>query len=105
MADKSVKVKVTITTVGVLVAALVLPLGGAASGGSSQQCPTLPQGADPVHLHPADFSANINNHQWPMTVGSRWVYRVLDYSNGSVKHDVIKATNHTKMIADGIRAR
>jgi hypothetical protein len=105
MADRSVKVKVAITTVGVLVAALVLPLGGAASGGSSQQCPTLPQGADPVHLHPADFSANINNHQWPMTVGSRWVYRVLDYSNGSVKHDVIKATNHTKMIADGIKAR
>ena len=106
MADRSVKIKVAATTVGVLVTALVvLPLGGAASGGTSKQCPALPQGADPVHLHPADFSANINNHQWPMTVGSRWVYRVLDYSNGSVKHDVIKATKHTKMIADGIKAR
>ena len=105
MADRSVKITVAAATVGVLVAALVLPLGGAASGGNAQQCPELPQGADPVHLNPADFSANINNRQWPMTVGSRWVYRVLDYSNGSVKHDVIKATKRTKMIADGIRAR
>jgi hypothetical protein len=105
MSMRPLQIKVAVTTVGVLVAALVLPLGGAASGGSSQQCPTLPQGADPVHLNPADFSANINNSQWPMKVGSRWVYRVLDYSDGSVNRDVIKATKHTKLIADGIRAR
>src|SRR5690349_10328215 len=104
MADRSIKIKVAVTTVGVLAAALVLPLGGTASGGTSQQCPKLPQGADPVHLDPAHFSANINNRQWPMTVGSRWVYRVLDYSDGSVNRDVIKATKHTKLIADGIRA-
>ena len=105
MANRSVQMKVGAATVGVLAAALVLPLGGAASGGTSQQCPALPQGVDPVHLHPADFSAKINNRQWPMIVGSRWVYRVLDYSDGSVNRDVIKATKRTKMIADGIKAR
>src|SRR4029453_7604875 len=105
MANRSVQIKVGAATVGVLAAALVLPLGGAASGGTSQQGPAWPQGAAPVHLLPADFSANINNRQWPMTVGSRWVYRVLDYSDGSVNRDVIKATRRTKMIADGIEAR
>ena len=93
------------TTVGVLVTALALPLGGAASGGASQQCPTLPQGDDPVDVSPADFSANIDNPRWPMRVGSRWVYRVVDTSDGSVKRDVIEVTNRTKMIADGVRAR
>jgi len=40
-----------------------------------------------------------------MTVGSRWVYRVVDSSDGSTQHEVITVTNHTKLIADGIRAR
>jgi hypothetical protein len=40
-----------------------------------------------------------------MTVGSRWVYRVVDSADGSVQRDVIKATHRTKLIADGIRAR
>ena len=45
MADRSVKIKVAAATVGVLVAALVLPLGGAASGGTSQQCPSAAAGS------------------------------------------------------------
>jgi hypothetical protein len=89
----------------VLAAGLILALVTTASGGTSQSCPALPKGDDPVHLDPADFSARVDNRQWPMTVGSRWVYRVLDYSDGSVNRDVIKATKRTKMIADGIRAR
>jgi hypothetical protein len=40
-----------------------------------------------------------------MKVGSRWVYRVVDTANGSVKRDVIKVTNQTKKMADGIEAR
>ena len=40
----------------------------------------LPQGADPVNVNPADFSANIDNRRWPMTVGSRWVYKVTETS-------------------------
>jgi hypothetical protein len=94
-----------ITLAAIAAAALALGLGMAAKGGASSPSRGLPQGDDPVHLRPADFSANIDNPQWPMTVGSRWVYRVLDYSDGSVKRDVIKVTKHTKMIADGIEAR
>ena len=104
MADKALNIKLAAATALVLAAALALGLG-VANGGTSRRSSGLPQGDDPVHLHPADFSANIDNPQWPMTVGSRWVYRVLDYSDGSVKRDVIKVTKRTKMIADGIRAR
>jgi hypothetical protein len=87
---------------------LAIGLGVSACGdtsGASRGGAGFPQGDDPVHLRPADFSANIDNPRWPMTVGSRWVYRVVDTSDGSVKRDVIKVTNRTKMIADGIRAR
>jgi hypothetical protein len=58
-----------------------------------------------VRLNPADFSVNIDNPQWPMTVGSRWVYRVTDMSDGSTKRQVIVVTRQTKLMADGIRAR
>jgi hypothetical protein len=105
MAHRPLSIKLAAATAVVLVAALALALGVAANSGTSHRSSGLPQGDDPVHLHPADFSANIDNPQWPMTVGSRWVYRVVDTSDGSVKRDVIKVTNRTKMIADGIRAR
>ena len=85
--------------------ASLLAIAVAAAGSASQRGSGLPQGDDPVHLKPADFSANIDNPQWPMTVGSRWVYRVVDTSDGSVKHDVITVTPRTKLIADGIEAR
>jgi hypothetical protein len=94
-------------------AALGVALAGAfflafvlvAEGGTSHRGSGLPQGDDPVHLKPADFSANIDNPQWPMMVGSRWVYRVIDTSDGSVKREVIRVTAQTKLIADGIEAR
>jgi hypothetical protein len=105
MGDRALKTKVAVGAGTVLASVLALAVGVAASGGSSGGCPKLPQGDDPVHLNPADFSARIDNRQWPMTVGSRWVYRVLDYSDGSVMRDVIKATKRKKMIADGIKAR
>ena len=105
MARKALNIKVAAATAVVLAAALAVGLGVAASGGTSHRSSGLPQGDDPVHLHPADFSANIDNPQWPMTVGSRWVYRVVDTSDGSVQRDVIKVTKQTKVIADGVRAR
>jgi hypothetical protein len=83
------------------VAAASVSAGASAPRGSSH----LPKGAEPVHLDPADFSANIDNRRWPMTVGSRWVYRVVDSSDGSVKREVITVTPQTKMMADGIEAR
>ena len=92
--------------VGALVTLVVQT--GPSSGTSveaSRPCPRLPKLAQPVHLDPADFSARIDNPQWPMTAGSRWVYRVTDMETGSGSHDVIRATHHTKLMADGIRAR
>ena len=87
-------------------AALALTAGGlTAHAGNSGADPGLPRGSDPVTLNPADFSAQIDNRRWPMTVGSRWIYRVTDLSDGSTKRQVITVTPRTKLIADGIRAR
>jgi hypothetical protein len=65
----------------------------------------LPRGSDTVKLDPADFSDRLNDPQWPMSVGSRWVYRVTDTATGKIERQVITVTNRTKLIADGIRAR
>jgi hypothetical protein len=90
---------------GAVVAAVGLGIGTVANGETSHRSSGLPQGDDPVHLKPTDFTANIDNPQWPMTVGSKWIYRVVDTSDGSVNRDVITVTPRTKLIADGIEAR
>jgi hypothetical protein len=105
MADRTASIKLAVAAAGVLAAALVLGPGVAANVGAPSTNSGLPRGSDPVDLDPADFSANIDNPRWPMTVGSRWVYRVTNSSGGSKQRDVIKVTNRTKMIADGIEAR
>ena len=102
MADNRLKLKLAGAATGFLAAAGLLGLGGVASAGKAGG---LPQLDDPVHLDPADFSADIDNRRWPMTVGSKWVYRVIDTSDGSVMRQVIKVTDETKLIADGIEAR
>jgi hypothetical protein len=84
---------------------LVLAAGAPARADAVPSDQPLPRGSDPVTLDAADFSANIDNRQWPMTVGSRWVYRLTDLAGGSVQREVITVTNRTKLIADGIRAR
>jgi hypothetical protein len=101
MAERTLK----ITAAALAAGALALGVGVAANAGTASKGSALPQFDDPVHLDPADFSANIDNKRWPMTVGSKWVYRVVDTSDGSVKRQVIKVTEQTKMIADGIEAR
>ena len=101
MAERTLKITATAVAAGVL----ALGVGVAANAGTSGKGSGFPQYDDPVHLNPADFSANIDNKRWPMTVGSKWVYRVTDTSDGSVKRDVIKVTDQTKMIAVGIEAR
>jgi hypothetical protein len=104
MAGRTLNTKLVAAGV-VLAAALALGIVLAANSGTSSTSSGFPQGSEPVNLDPADFTANIDNSRWPMTVGSRWIYRVTDYSDGSVQRDVIKVTNQTKMIADGIEAR
>jgi hypothetical protein len=105
MTGRTLGIKVAVAAAGVVAAALALAIGVAANVGASSTSSGLPRGSDPVDLDPADFSANIDNPRWPMTVGSRWVYRVTDSSDGSRKRDVIKVTRKTKMIADSIEAR
>ena len=90
---------------GALAVAVAVGIVLAASGGTSSTSSGFPRGSDPVNLDPADFSANIDNPRWPMTIGSRWVYRVVDTADGSVRWDVIRVTNRTKRMADGIEAR
>src|SRR5918996_5946102 len=64
----------------------------------------LPQGSEPVNLDPADFTTNIDNPYWPMSPGSKWVYRETD-TRGTREKAVVEVTNETKTIANGIEAR
>ncbi len=59
---------------------------------------SLPQGAEPVTLDPADFTTEIDNPYFPLRPGSRAVFREGD------QQVVIKVTNDTKKI-EGITAR
>src|SRR5215218_3391450 len=103
MAGRTLNIKLSAGAVGALAATVVVGL--AANVGASSKSPSgLPRGSDPVNLDPADFSANIDNRRWPMTVGSRWIYRVTD-PDGTKQRQVITVTHETKMIADGIEAR
>jgi hypothetical protein len=103
MGKRTRKLKLVLPASVALAATLVAGL--VANAGATRPRSGLPRGNDPVHLDPAHFSARIDNRRWPMRVGSRWVYRVTDSADGSVKRDVIEVTPRTKMIADGIRAR
>ena len=105
MAARTRNIKLAAAAAGALAVALVPSLGATPNVDASGKSPPFPRGSDPVNLDPADFSADINNHRWPMTVGSRWVYRVIDSADGSKQRNVIKVTHQTKMIADGIEAR
>ena len=64
---------------------------------------TRPGGRGPVNLDPARFSARIDHPYWPMTPGSRWVYRETDAQGGTQRIQVT-VLNKTKTIL-GIRAR
>jgi len=74
--------------------------------GDSTSAPasTLPTGAEPVNLNPADFTADISHPYWPMKPGTRWTYRDVD-EKGEVQEVVIVATTATKKLANGITAR
>jgi hypothetical protein len=55
-------------------ATLALALAALAGCGSDEPR-SLPVGAEPVELDPADFTTEIDNPYWPMRPGSRWLYR------------------------------
>lgn len=86
----------------ILLLALVLLFAGCDDGGGEGA--GLPQGAEPVDLNPADFTAAIDNPYWPMEQGNRWVYREVE-GEGGVQRVVVTVTGETKRIANGIEAR
>jgi hypothetical protein len=65
---------------------------------------TLPTGAEPINLNPADFTADITHQYWPMKPGTRWTYRDVD-EKGEVQTVVVVATAETKKLANGVTAR
>jgi hypothetical protein len=65
---------------------------------------SLPTGAAPVNLDPANFSANITNPYWPMKPGTRWSYRNVEAGNPP-QDIVVVVTSATKKLANGITAR
>jgi hypothetical protein len=51
-----------------------------------------------------DFTTKIDNRYLPFPVGGTWVYREAS-TDGTVQRIVVKVTNRTKRIADGVTAR
>jgi len=87
-------------------AVAVLALGAATGGAVAAQGEdaSLPRGSETVHLNPANFTTRIDNPYWPMKPGTRWVYRETD-SEGARQRVVVRVTDRTKLIANGITAR
>lgn len=79
----------------------------AGSGTSAGQGPGasagLPQGDEPVRLDPALFTTRIDNPYWPMTPGTRWVYRETTGAGEELRVEVT-VTRQTKDVA-GVKAR
>jgi hypothetical protein len=84
-----------------LITAAVLLLSGC-GGGSESGSRELPQGSEQVELDPDDFTTEIDNPYWPMTPGSRWVYRETD-GEGGLQRVEVTVTDRTKVV-DGIEA-
>lgn len=84
----------------VVLAAAVLLLLVACDGSGDD---SLPLGADPVELDPADFTTEIDNRYWPMRPGTRWVYRETD-AEGAEQRDVVTVTNETREVM-GVEVR
>ena len=74
-----------------------------AAGCGTDEKTALPQASDPVKLDPADFSTEIDNPFFPMTPGTRWVYKEKDV-DGTLNRVVVTVTDQTRTIM-GIEAR
>jgi hypothetical protein len=73
--------------IGLAVACGLLLLGPAAGGAQAHQ-----------------FTTKIDNPYWPMSPGSKWVYRETD-TTGTREKAVVEVTHRTKRIANGVVAR
>ena len=84
------------------VVAAVLLMTACGGGSKSSAGSGLPTGSEPAELDPADLTTEIDNAYWPMSPGSRWVYREVE--NGETQRVVVTVTDRTKTI-HGIEAR
>ena len=80
----------------------LVPMIAALAGGPTPAA--LPQGSESVKLDPQDFTTRIDNRYWPMTPGSRWIYRE-DGENGRTQRVTVTVTDRTRKVAAGVRAR
>jgi hypothetical protein len=95
----------TIAAASLLAAVAIGGCGDDDDGNGEQSASSdLPQGSEPVELDPADFTTEIDNPYWPMSVGSRWVYDEID-EEGAVLKVEVTVTERTKQIANGVEAR
>jgi hypothetical protein len=91
----------TVVTATVATAGLIAC--GDSGEGSATTTAALPQGSETVELEPDEFTTTIDNPYFPMSPGSRWVYRETD-TTGTEQRVVVEATNETKTIANGVEA-
>jgi hypothetical protein len=84
-----------LTAVAVMLAVAMVP-PGVATARVDCSAP-LPQGDETVTVDPADFVAAIDNPYWPMSPGSRWVYRETS-SGGPGQRVVVTVKSRTKEI-------
>jgi hypothetical protein len=61
----------------------------------------LPRGSERVTLDPTDFTRRVDNPYWPLSPGSRWVYR--ETGDEGAQRVEVTVTNRIKEIA-GVRA-
>ncbi len=89
-----------------LVGAVAITAGCGSDGGDDSTTTAagdeLPQGSEHVTLDPSEFTSEIDNPYWPMTPGSRWVYREAE--DETVQKVVVTVTDRTKTL-DGIESR
>ena len=89
------------------VAVMGVLLAGCGEGDSEKKAEPakapLPQGAEKVKLDPAEFTTEIDNPYWPMSAGSRWVYRETD-PDGARQKVVVTVTGKTRKLANGVEA-
>ena len=57
----------------------------------------LPQGTEPVEAEIAELVDRIDNRYWPMSPGSRWVYRETG-ADGTEQRVVVTVTDRTRQI-------
>ncbi|MGH3133622.1 MAG: hypothetical protein ACRDNY_07765 [Gaiellaceae bacterium] len=88
--------QVPVALAAATLAALVVGCGGSSGG-------TLPEGAEPVELDPADFTSEIDNPWLPLRTGARWVYRE-SATEGSVQRVEVTVLDQTKVVM-GIEVR